>query len=698
VDASSVARSLGKVIAGGDPAERTAALVSAASTGATFMPGLIARDGADQAMATGLVAATEYGLVVTSQSVSVAIARRLVGDDGTQSAAARRLAVQAGVGLALASAGAVVERLASPRHGEALRRAAVRTVGRRTLRVGLSGVAVSALASAEAAIGGRHAWLRAASGSAGLVGGTAIAAWQIRRYRADDPVEQARLAPPADPLTGRSSGGPDATTTPDVPPLTRSLLLGGAVNLGLQGFAALEGLFARSVSAGIRRVAPGSGRAAGAIGHTVALGVTVAGVAACVEYALRSADAGGAAIDAAYTSPPVSATVSGGPTSGVPWTSLSREGVRFVNMALTTREIADVAQVPLDQVKEPVRAFVGLASAPNVDARVDLVMHELERLGAFERSVICVASPTGSGYINYVATETLEYLTRGDCATVALQYSLRPSFLSLDRVDMGREQNRALLHALTWRLRAIPEESRPRLVGFGESLGAHTLQDAFLHEGVSGLDRVGMERALFVGTPAGSAWAKEWRRDPDRVDPDGQTVEIASWSDWAAQDEASRNRQRFFLLSHHEDPITKFTGALALQQPDWLGPVDTRPPGVSRLATWYPLVTFVLTLVDVTNALSTVPGIFVARGHDYRADLARVVATAYGLDAAEDDELLRRVEDALRARELLWAEQRLMAEQLHRAREAVQRQLDRWDTGGQAEDGPAMSLTGEHAG
>jgi hypothetical protein len=29
----------------------------------------------------------------------------------------------------------------------------------------------------------------------------------------------------------------------------------------------------------------------------------------------------------------------------------------------------------------------------------------------------------------------------------ALQYSLRPSFLSLDRVGMGREQNRALLHA-----------------------------------------------------------------------------------------------------------------------------------------------------------------------------------------------------------------------------------------------------------
>ena len=137
------------------------------------------------------------------------------------------------------------------------------------------------------------------------------------------------------------------------------------------------------------------------------------------------------------------------------------------------------------------RAFAGLASAPTEDARVDLVMEDLERLGAFERSVLCVASPTGSGYVNYVAVETLEYLTRGDCATVALQYSLRPSFLSLDRVAMGREQNRALFHALSWRLRAMPEDRRPRLVGFGESLGAHTIQDAFLYEGVAGLHRVG---------------------------------------------------------------------------------------------------------------------------------------------------------------------------------------------------------------
>ena len=304
-----------------------------------------------------------------------------------------------------------------------------------------------------------------------------------------------------------------------LPPLARSLLLGAAVTAGMHGVALAEGVFARGLAAGIRRAAPGAAPVAAVVGHAAALGVTVAGLGAAVEYLNRRSEAGGAAIDAAYTTPPDAETVSGGPASAVAWPSLAREGVRFVNMALSRQEIADVTGAPIEDVKAPVRAFAGLASGPTVDARVNLVMEDLARLGAFERSVLCVASPTGSGYVNYVAIETLEYLTRGDCATVALQYSLRPSFLSLDRVAMGREQNRALLHALEWRLQGLPEGRRPRLVGFGESLGAHTMQDAFLHEGVAGLHRVGLDRALFLGTPAESKWARQWRLDPETHRP-----------------------------------------------------------------------------------------------------------------------------------------------------------------------------------
>jgi uncharacterized membrane protein len=678
MDLRAVARRGENVLVGGDIAERAAVLASTTLAGTSFGPGLLPRPGLDQAVATGIVAAANHGLVMTSQSACAALARSFVRDDGTPSGRVRAHAAQAAISAGIAVAGAAVERLLPPRPGEQVRRAALRTAGRRGFRVGLGGAALSAVAAADAAVGSRRPGLRVLAAGGGLLAGTALAAWQIYRFHVGEEADSARLAPPADPIVEV-----DPETAPEqipLPPVARSLLLGAAVSAGLHGMALAESAFSRGIAAGVRSAVPAARPVAGTVGHTAALGVTVAGLRFAVEYLNRRAETGGSAIDAVYTSPPDAETVSGGPASMVAWPSLSREGVRFVNLALTREEIADVTGAPIAEVKAPVRAFVGLASGETVDVRVDLVMEELERLGGFERSVLCVASPTGSGYVNYVAIETLEYLTRGDCATVALQYSLRPSFLSLDRVSMGREQNRALLHALEWRLRSLPEGRRPRLVGFGESLGAHTMQDAFLHEGVSGLHRVGMDRALFLGTPAESKWAKQWHLDPKKTDPDSEVAEVASHAEWLALSLDDRARRRYVLLSHHEDPITRFEPALVVQEPSWLGPAASRPPGVSHLASWYPLTTFVLTLVDVKNAMNVTPGTFFARGHDYRADLARMVSEAYALPVG-DDELLA-IEHALRNREAESAEQRVVAEQLRRAKEAVQRQTRSWRPAG----------------
>jgi uncharacterized membrane protein len=185
-----------------------------------------------------------------------------------------------------------------------------------------------------------------------------------------------------------------------------------------------------------------------------------------------------------------------------------------------------------------------------------------------------------------------------------------------------------------------------------------------------------MHRTLFLGTPAGSKWAKQWRLDPAKADPDGEVAEVASYAEWLALPADDRARRRYVLLSHHEDPITRFEPALIVQEPGWLGPAVGRPPGISRLACWYPLTTFVLTLVDVKNAMSVTPGRFAARGHDYRADLARMISEVYGLPVT-DGELLA-IERALRGREAEWAQRRLVAEQLRRAKEAVHRQTRNW--------------------
>ena len=80
------------------------------------------------------------------------------------------------------------------------------------------------------------------------------------------------------------------------------------------------------------------------------------------------------------------------------------------------------------------RTSASRAHRPSRSASTSL-MRELERTGAFDRAWLMIASPTGTGYVNYAAVSILEFLTRGDCATVAMQYSARPSPLSLDRVE-----------------------------------------------------------------------------------------------------------------------------------------------------------------------------------------------------------------------------------------------------------------------
>ena len=661
-----------------DVTERTAALIATASVGDSFQPGLLPRSSVDQAVATGVVTALNYALVSTTQSFIGSLTSSLLRTH-SEAPSMRRHGGEAIANVALIALGLSGARALTQRTGEPIGRAILRTGSQRSVRLGLAGLSLTAIATlsdvAARRYGSRATYL--ALLPTGVSIGSGVAAYQIWRLRRQGHDGSDLLPPATDPLplpdVRREALGTDPTG-PEWPPVPRAVAIGLAASLALHGLAVGETYVAHLIGRGVNKVAPGAGRMGTTIGHAATLGALGVAITAGTEYLYRGQEQGGAAIEAAYKIQPTMPSVSGGPRSVIDWHTLTREGARFVNMALPIEEIEAVTHAVASQA--PIRVFGGLDTAEALDVRVDLAMQDLERLGAFERSLIVVASPTGSGYINYAAAETYEYLTRGDCATVTLQYSLRPSFLSLDRVSMGREQNRALLNALNWRLRSIPEQSRPRVVGFGESLGAHTLQDAFLHEGTSGFHRVGMDRALFLGTPAESGWAKKWRSDPEKYDPEGVVVELASYQEWLAMDEATRARARIFLLSHHEDPITRFTPGLMVQQPDWLGPSASRPTGVPRDASWRPFSTFVTTLVDVKNAMNVQPGYFVARGHDYRADIAAMVAVAYGL-AMPDDERAR-IEEALRRRELLWARDRLVAEQLLHAKESIQRQLRTW--------------------
>ncbi|MGE0058880.1 MAG: alpha/beta-hydrolase family protein, partial [Dehalococcoidia bacterium] len=333
----------------------------------------------------------------------------------------------------------------------------------------------------------------------------------------------------------------------------------------------------------------------------------------------------------------------------VHWRRMGREGRRHVLTALPASVIAEVMEEAARA--DPIRVYVGLESAKTELERVSLAIRELERTGAFDRALLIAVSPTGTGYVNYAAIECCEYFTLGNCATVTLQYSKRPSPMSLDRVWEGRKQFRMLLAAMRRELYKRDPEHRPRLVVFGESLGAHTSQDAFLHEGTQGLEDAGIDRALWIGSPHLSKWKAQVLGEP-RADVDRSLLmDVNDFGEIEALSETERRKLRYIMITHHNDGVGLFGADLAIQKPPWLGDPELRPPTVPKWMRWAPIVTSIQTVIDMKNAMNVVPGVFVANGHDYRADLARFVREVYDLPAT--DLQLARVEAALREYELL---------------------------------------------
>lgn len=236
--------------------------------------------------------------------------------------------------------------------------------------------------------------------------------------------------------------------------------------------------------------------------------------------------------------------------------------------------------------------------------------------------------------MNYPALQSAELLGLGDVASVVLQYSYQPSFLSLDHIALGREQNAMLWSALRERIALRPPDKRPRIVLFGESLGAHTSQDVFLHEGTAGLAAMGVDAAIWIGTPFASRW-KDEVLGPPRPDVDRGLVGVyRGFDDYLAQPETERDRVRYAMITHPEDGVPKFGWPVAIQEPQWMR--DQGDDEAIPRIRWRPFTTFVQLFVDMLNGSNGKPGEFQALAHDYRADLQDFVTAIYRLPATEE--------------------------------------------------------------
>ncbi len=231
---------------------------------------------------------------------------------------------------------------------------------------------------------------------------------------------------------------------------------------------------------------------------------------------------------------------------------------------------------------EPIRAYAGLASAPDAEARAALAVKDLDREGGFRRANLLVVTTTGSSWVDPALVDSFEYLTDGDSATVAIQYSYLPFWVSyLVDQSKAREAGRALFDAVYGRWAQLPPDQRPRLFVAGESLGSFGAEAAFsgeydLHNRTAGV--------LFAGPPNFNALFREFsdHRDPGRpeVQPVFQDGRIVRFTNDPAGGIPPNGQpwpgSRVLYMMHPSDPIVWWSPHLIFSPPNWVGELRAR--------------------------------------------------------------------------------------------------------------------------
>ena len=365
------------------------------------------------------------------------------------------------------------------------------------------------------------------------------------------------------------------------------------------------------------------------VGRLINAGMWAAGATALYGAVVARLAQHNGKVETNFSTPPSNEFVSGGPNSVSPFEELGLQGRRFVTEAVPPHEIDET--LAETGAMHPVRVYIGVESEPlYATGRSELALKEMERLGAFDRRYLLLVSPTGTGWVDHTMTETAEILARGDIATVCIQYGKAPSFLEIQGVSLGRAQFRQLLWGVRQRLTGVPEDERPRVVVFGESLGAWSSSDVIMHQGIAGFDHYGIENALWFGLPGLARWSRTGMREGrNPLTPEGTVGAFDRFEQYQDLSPAQRKALRAVVVDHDNDPISQMSLRLAVKRPSWLD--GERRRNVPEGMRWQPVITFVQVIVDAMNAMVTIPGEYRSFGHDYRADTLDFVAAAYDL-------------------------------------------------------------------
>ncbi|MFA0813072.1 alpha/beta hydrolase [Microbulbifer epialgicus] len=294
--------------------------------------------------------------------------------------------------------------------------------------------------------------------------------------------------------------------------------------------------------------------------------------------------------------PPKNPNKTGGADSLLSWESVGHQGRRFLTLGPTAEDIKEIAGEGID----PIRVYVGLRSADTPQQRALLALEELRRLRAFEREILLIATPVGDGAVVLGAVDSLEFLYRGDVATVAAQYSYLPSPIALLTDDKYiRTSARSLFKVIYDYWVDLPVSTRPRLYLFGFSLGAQLSEDSFEFYDI--IDDP-IDGALWAAPPFSMGL---WQMITDNRDPGtpawlpqfkgGEVVRFGNqFGGYLGQEPWGKFRIAF--LQHASDPIVFFDLRWMFRKPDWLE--YPRGPDVSPDLQWFPVVTMLQLIAD----------------------------------------------------------------------------------------------------
>ena len=395
-------------------------------------------------------------------------------------------------------------------------------------------------------------------------------------------------------------------------------MIASAVFVALLLIARLFVLTTRMVSQRLNRIVPPRLSAAVAVCFSLYVFWTLAnGVLA--RSAMNAFDKSFSQLDAlieAEVDPPLDPLRTGSASSLIAWQDLGRQGRRFVVSGPSRDNIQSVTG---RSARDPIRVYVGLNSADNMQQRAELALEELKRVGAFERSLLVIITPTGTGWVDPGAANSVEYLHHGDIASVAVQYSYLPSWLSLlAQPDYGADTARTVFRTIYDYWRTLPTDTRPRLYLHGLSLGALNSEHS-----ADMWDIVGdpLQGALWSGPPFRSP---TWRwvmnnRNPDTPAwlprfRDGSVIRFANQHTDLSDYDAPWGPLRIVYLQYASDPVTFFDPFAFLREPAWLS--NERGHDVTPSLRWFPIVTMLQLAVDIAAADKSPPGY----GHVYATE------------------------------------------------------------------------------